>query len=89
MKLETAILYFLAARYPAAFGAETVRMRVNRSGAIDGKASADDAGKALALLARRFGTVELVTDDDGSQYWSATPKGVSKWTVDGRPCVGG
>ena len=89
MKLETAILYFLAARYPAAFDAETVRMRVNRSGAIDGEASADNAGKALALLARRFGTVELVTDDDGSQYWSASTKGVSKWTVDGRPCVGG
>ena len=89
MKLETAILYFLAARYPAAFDAETVRVRVNRSGAIDGEASADDAGRALALLARRFGTVELVTDDDGSQYWSASTKGVSKWTVDGRPYVGG
>ena len=89
MKLETAILYFLAARYPAAFDAETVRLLVNRSGAIDGEASADDAGKALALLARRFGHVELVTDEDGSQYWSASTKGVSKWTLDGRPCVGG
>ena len=89
MKLETAILYFLAARYPAAFGAETVRMRVNRSGAIDGEASAEDVRKALALLARRFGHAECITDDYGEQYWSATPAGVSKWTIDGRPCVGG
>ncbi|MBQ6925528.1 MAG: hypothetical protein IJQ73_12885 [Kiritimatiellae bacterium] len=89
MKLETAILYFLAARYPASFDAETVRMRVNRSGAIDGEASAEDVRKALALLAKRFGHVELVTDEDGSQYWSASTKGVSKWTIDGRPCVGG
>ena len=61
MKLETAILYFLAARYPASFGAETVRLRVNRSGAVDGEASADDVRKALALLEKRFGHVELST----------------------------
>lgn len=89
MKLQTAILYFLAARYPAAFDAETVRTRVNRSGAIDGEASAEDARKALATLAGRFGLAEVLTDTDGSQYWSATTKGVSKWTVDGSPYVGG
>lgn len=68
MKLETAILYFLAARYPASFDAETVRMRVNRSGAIDGEASAEDVRKALALLAKRFGYVELVVGSERTEY---------------------
>ena len=89
MKLETAIHYFLAARYPAAFDARTITARVRRSGALDGDFSEADALNALCLLARRFGYVEVITYSDGSQYWSATEKGVSAWTVDGSPYVGG
>lgn len=89
MKLETAIHYFLAARYPAAFDARTVATRVKRSGAVDGDFSEADALNALCLLAKRFGYAEVFTYADGSQYWSATTKGVSAWTVDGSPYVGG
>jgi hypothetical protein len=89
MKLETAIHSFLAARYPAAFDSRTIKERVGRSGAVDGEISEAETINALCLLARRFGYVELITYADGSQYWSATTKGVSAWTVDGQPYVGG
>ena len=89
MKLDTVILSFLAARYPAAFEAKVIRTRVNRSGALDAVASDADVLDSLRRLAGRFGKVELITHDDGAQYWSATPKGVSAWTLDGSPYVGG
>lgn len=89
MTLETAILSFLAARYPAAFEAAVIRTRINRSGAIDKTVTDADVTEVLLRLANRFGKVELITRDDGVQYWSATPKGVSAWTLDGSPYIGG
>ena len=44
---------------------------------------------ASDVLALVLAYALALADDDGSQYWSASTKGVSKWTVDGRPCVGG
>lgn len=89
MTLDDAVAYFLAARYPAAFDARTVATRVGRSGMTDGTATENEVTESLIRLARRFGRVELITAESGSQYWSATPKGVSAWTLDGSPYIGG
>lgn len=89
MTADTAILSFLAGRYPAAFDARTVAVRVNRSGMLDAPLSDEAVRDSLLRLARRFGRVELLTNEDGTQFWSATPGGVTAWTLDGSPCVGG
>ncbi len=89
MRLIKLIRAFLAARYPAAYPEAAILGRINRSGMLDSPCTAEDLHKALLTLAQRHGHAELLTDVDGAQAWSATPAGVSAWTVDGSPAVGG
>lgn len=89
MKLQTAVRAFLAARFPNLFEEPILLSRLNRSGAMDEKATAEQLHDALVILASRFREVEVQTDNDGTQAWGATPRGVSVWTEQGRPAVGG
>ena len=89
MTLQTATLSFLAARFPCAFEEPVLLSRLNRSGAMDEPATAEALHAALVLLASRFRQVEVLTDNDGTQAWSATAVGVSAWTQLDRPVMGG
>lgn len=89
MKLQTAVRAFLAARFPSAYEEPILLSRLNRSGAMDETVDAGRLHDALVTLASRFREVECLTDNDGTQAWSATPRGVSVWTEQGRPAVGG
>lgn len=89
MTVEKTVRAFLAARYPAAYTESAIWQRVLRSGMTDSDATIADVHAALITLARRHNHAELLTDIDGTQAWSATPAGVSAWTLDGSPVVGG
>jgi hypothetical protein len=87
--LRKIILSFLAERYPAAYAANAIAQRVNRSGMLDSHADLQAVMAELRLLASRFKQVELLVDDDGDQHWTATPEGVKAWQLDGGTSVGG
>lgn len=89
MTTISAVRAFLAARYPAAYDESMLLTRVNRAGAVDHTITGEELHKELITLSARHGHAELLTDFDGSQAWSATPAGVSAWTVAGSPIVGG
>jgi len=88
-ELRKTILSFLAERYPAAYSAQAITQRINRSGMLDKATTNAEALAELRLLASRFQHVVLLVDDDGDQSWSATPAGVSSWQLDGALSIGG
>ncbi len=88
MKLQTAVRAFLAARFPCAFEEPILLTRINRSGVLDDPATPETLHRALVTLAQRFREAEVLTDNDGTQAWSATPLGVSTWTQQDKPYVG-
>lgn len=88
MKLVTAIRAFLAARFPSAFEEPILLARVNRSGALDAPAHAEELSSALSTLAR-MRDAECLVDVDGVSAWAATPHGVAAWREQGSPRVGG
>ncbi len=88
MKLQTALSAFLAGRFPAVYPTAAITTRINRSGVLDSEVTEAEVEKTLVQEARRWGKVEVFTHTDGTQYWSATQKGVSEWTLDGSPYIG-
>ena len=89
IQLRKTILAFLAERYPAAYTAEAIAQRVNRSGLLDETANTPAVLAELRLLATKFGWADLMVDPDGVQHWGATQAGVRQWTLDGSIYVGG
>lgn len=89
IQLRKTILAFLAGRYPAAYTAEAISQRVNRSGLLDEAAGVPAVLAELRLLVSRFEWVELMVDPDGVQHWGATQSGVRQWALDGSMFVGG
>ena len=88
-ELRKIILAFLAQRYPAAYAAEAITQRINRSGMLDNVVTSAHVLVELRRLDARFQHVVLLVDDDGDQNWSATPAGVRAWQLDGATTVGG
>jgi hypothetical protein len=85
---RTAVLAFLAGRYPAAYSAGAVAQRVGRSGLVDGEQTADSARAALRAL-HALGLARADADPvSGEVYWSASEKGVRQWSDAGRIHVG-
>lgn len=87
--IRKTVLAFLAERYPAAYTADVITQRINRSGLLDKDATAAEVLDALRTLARMWQRVDLMVDDDGVQHWGATPGGVRSWSLDGSLIVGG
>ena len=87
--LRKTALAFLASRYPAAYTAEAIAQRLDRSGLLDEAAGVPAVLAELRLLATKFGWVDLMVDPDGVQHWGATQAGVRQWTLDGSLYVGG
>ena len=87
--LRKTALAFLAGRYPAAYTAEAITQRLDRSGLLDEAAGVPAVLAELRLLATKFGWVDLMVDPDGVQHWGATTSGVRQWTLDGSLYVGG
>ena len=88
-KLRKTILAFLAERYPAAYTADAIAQRVNRSGMLDEPTEAAAVLAELRILATKFAWADLIVDPDGVQHWGATTGGVRQWTLDGSLFVGG
>jgi len=89
MNARTVILAFLSERAPAAYSAETIETRVNRSGLVDNPVIS--IGSELDYLAsERMGKLVDCQIDPVSKapYWFATDAGVKSWTVSGRQHVG-
>lgn len=89
MKLQTALRAFLAARFPCAFEEPILLSRLNRSGAMDEAATAEQLHASLVTLSGRFRDAECLVDTDGTVAWSATAHGVAVWKEQGSPAVGG
>ena len=88
IELRKTILAFLAERYPAAYSAPVITLRVNRSGMLDQSADVASVLTELRLLASCLKHAELLVDEDGDQHWTATPDGVKAWQLDGGFSVG-
>ena len=92
MNLRAAILAFLAARAPASFDVGVIHLRVSRSGLLDAAPALDQVMAELQTLSGAMShplvdvDVNPVTKEAS---WRATDAGVRRWTLDGRPMVGG
>ena len=89
IQLRKTILAFVAERYPAAYPADAIAQRVNRSGMLDEPTDAAAVLSELRILANKFSWADLIVDPDGVQHWGATTSGVRQWTLDGSLYVGG
>lgn len=89
MNARTIILAFLCERAPAAYSAETIESRVNRSGLLDNNVIS--IGSELGYLASEpMGQLVGCQIDPISKqaYWFATDAGVKAWSLSGRQHVG-
>lgn len=83
------ILAFLAARYPAAFGAAPITARLNATGLLDAPISTHQVITELTTLAHKFNAVECDIDRiSGTAAWTATTEGVQQWHLSGQLYVG-
>jgi hypothetical protein len=86
--LRTVILGFLAGRYPAAYEAAAVLIRVNCCGLLDKRVTKDEVEAELRILANRMKFVETTIDrTSGTVFWTATEDGVRQWHLDGQTYV--
>lgn len=87
MNLRQLTIAFLAPRYPAAYTEAAVAQRLNHSGMLDRRCSAEDVADALRAL-HRLKAVDLQIDPiDGSAVWQATEEGIRSWVLEGRAAV--
>jgi hypothetical protein len=87
-QLRRAALAFLAARAPAAYTAHAIAARVARSGLLDASPDAEAIERELRTLARDNLVVVAVDPTTFESGWYATPEGVQRWVLDGRPMIG-
>jgi hypothetical protein len=89
MNLTDVILAFLAGRYPAAYQADAILQRVNRSGLLDKPATEAELEDGLRVLANRFKAIEpQMLKLSGKVFWTSTDAGVTQWHLDGKTYVG-
>ncbi len=87
MNLKQLIIAFLSPRYPAAYTEQSIALRLNASGLLDARVTAEDVADALRAL-HKLGMVDLKIDQlDNSAVWQVTQEGSKRWVLEGRMTV--
>lgn len=89
MTLRELLLAFLAARYPSAYNAAALALRINAAALLDTSVTEASVSDELRILSNKFDWVTgEINQINGAIAWSATTDGVKQWHLSGQLYVG-